>query len=128
MTRKSGDGLGWLAGAGTILAILACYGTLAVVSGLSLLGISLDVHEGAWAVTISLFAVLALVGIGVSYHHHRVIGPLIAGTVGTALVLWAMAVAYDRVVEFTGFAGLIAAALWDWRIKRNTRTTAAGQS
>ncbi len=124
MTQQSGDRLGWLAGAGTVLAVLACYGTLAVVSGLSLLGVSLAVHEGAWAVVIGVFAVVALLGIGVGYRHHRVAGPLVIAAVGTALVLWAMAVSYDRALEIAGFAGLILAAIWDWRVKRHSRASA----
>jgi hypothetical protein len=116
--------MGWLAGAGTVLAVLACYGTLAVVSGLSLLGVSLAVHEGAWAAAIGFFAVVALLGIVAGYRRHRVAGPLVIGAIGTALVLWAMAVSYDRGVEIAGFAGLIAAAVWDWRVKRGSRTSA----
>ncbi|NQU62179.1 MAG: MerC domain-containing protein [Rhodospirillales bacterium] len=118
MERKPDTKLAWLAGAGTLLAVLACYGTLAVVGGLSLLGISLVIHEGAWAAAISLFAIIALAGIGLGYRRHRVVGPLASGAIGTALVLWAMVVSYDRIVEVVGFIALVTGAAWDWRVKR----------
>ncbi len=109
---------GWLAGAGTVLAIAACYGTLATVSVLSLLGVTLVINPGVWAGAISLFAVLALFGVLLSYREHRVRGPLVIAALGTALVLWAMFGSYIRIIELIGFAGLITAAVWDWRLKK----------
>jgi hypothetical protein len=107
-----------LAGAGTVLAIAACYGTLATVSVLSLLGVTLVINPGVWAGAISLFAVLALFGVLLSYREHRVRGPLVIAALGTALVLWAMFGSYIRIIELIGFAGLITAAVWDWRLKK----------
>ncbi len=109
---------GWLAGAGTVLAMAACYGTLAIVSVLSLLGVTIVINPGVWAGAISLFAVLALVGVAVSYPRHRTVGPVVIGALGAGLVLWAMFGSYSRIVELIGFAGLITAAIWDWRLKR----------
>jgi hypothetical protein len=108
----------WLASAGTVLAIAACYGTLATVSVLSLLGVTLVINPGVWAGAISLFAVLALFGVLLSYREHRVRGPLVIAALGTALVLWAMFGSYSRIIELIGFAGLITAAIWDWRLKK----------
>ncbi len=112
---------GWLAGAGTVLAIAACYGTLATVSVLSLLGVTLVINPGVWAGAISLFAVLALLGVLLSYRQHRVRGPLTIAAMGTVLVLWAMFASYNRIVEIVGFSGLITAAIWDWRLKKCER-------
>ncbi|MDH3672668.1 MAG: hypothetical protein OES46_16175 [Gammaproteobacteria bacterium] len=58
---------GWLPGVATILAIAACYGTVLVITALSLLGITLVVHEGVWAGAISVFALLAVVGMALGY-------------------------------------------------------------
>lgn len=115
---------GWLAGAGTVLAIAACYGTLATVSVLSLLGVTLVINPGVWAGAISLFALLALFGVLLSYRQHRVRGPLTIAAVGTVLVLWAMFGSYSRIIELIGFAGLITAAIWDWRLKKCERAAA----
>jgi hypothetical protein len=111
----------WLAGAGTVLAIAACYGTMATIGMLSLLGVTLAINKGVWAGTITLFALLALFGVLLSYRQHRVRGPLTIAAVGTVLVLWAMFGSYNRIVEIVGFSGLITAAIWDWRLKKCER-------
>ena len=54
-----------LAAAGTILAILAYYGTLLLVAVLSALGVTLAVDDGAWAGAIVFFALLATAGLAV---------------------------------------------------------------
>lgn len=120
MSGRSGGTprLGWLAGAGTVLAVLACYGTLAVVGALSLLGVTLVIDPGAWAGAIVVFAVLAVLGVALGYARHRVAGPLVLAAIGAALVIWAMLGSYSRLIEVAGFAGLIAAAIWDWRLKK----------
>lgn len=109
---------GWVAGACTVVSITACYGTLATVGLLSLLGVTLAINKGVWAGTISLFALLAFLGVTLSYRVHRVMGPLFIAAVGAGLVVWAMFGSYSRVVEIMGFAGLITAAIWDWRLKK----------
>ncbi len=115
---NTGRRFAWVPGAGTVLALLACYGTAAIVGLLSLLGVSLGIHEGAWAAAIGLFALLATIGVAAGYRRHRSIWPLALATLGTGAILWAMFGSYSRVVELAGFAGLVAAAIWDWRAKR----------
>jgi len=124
---KSGTGRGtdWLALAGTALAILACYGTLAVVAVLSLMGVALAVDEGLWAGAIVLFALLALVGIVLGWRIHRHAPPLLLGILGAGLILWTMAVTYNRAIEIAGFGFLVVAAWLDWRAKRR-RPSAPG--
>jgi hypothetical protein len=111
--------LGWLAGAGTLLAIIACYGTLMILSVLSLMGVSLAVHKGAWAGTIVLFSLVAVLGVAMSYRRHRQVWPLLVAAFGAGLVAWAMFGSYSRLVEIMGFAFLLTAAVWDWRIKKH---------
>ena len=118
MKQSATRRLDWLASLGTILAFLACYGTLAVIGALSLIGISPAVNEGVWAGAIVLFALVALVGIVLGWRGHRVVGPLVLGVVGAGLVIYTMGVSYSRVVEIVGFVALIVAAVWDWRAKR----------
>ena len=110
---------GWLAPIGTVLAILACYGTLAVVSLLSLLGIGIAVHEGIWAGVIALFALIALAGLLPGWRSHRRMPPLMLGLLGAGFVLWAMAISYSRTIEITGFIFLVLGATLDWRFRRS---------
>ena len=112
-----------MAGTGTILSIVACYGTLATVGLLSLLGVTLVINSTVWASTISLFALLAVVGVLVSYRRHHMVAPPVIAIIGAALIIWAMFVSFNRVIELTGFAGLLVAAIWDWRAKKCEITT-----
>jgi hypothetical protein len=94
---------------------------MAIVTLLSLLGVTLAINKGVWAGAISLFAILALLGVVLSYRQHRVKGPLVIAALGAILVLWAMFGSYSRIVEIMGFAGLITATVWDWRLKKCER-------
>ncbi|MFQ5754937.1 MAG: MerC domain-containing protein [Acidiferrobacterales bacterium] len=121
MTKVARDArkLEWLAGVATLLSILACYGTPAVIGTLSALGISVALHTGAWAGAISLFAVLAVAGVALGYRRHRMGSPLVTAAIGTAIILWVMFGSYSRVLELVGFGALIIAATWDWRLKQH---------
>ncbi len=122
MAEKAEARWDWLPGIATVCSILVCYGTLAVVGVLSLMGVGIVLHEGAWAAAISIFAVLAALGIGFSYRRHRSMGPTALATVGALMVLWAMFGSYSQAAEIAGFAALVAATLWDWRAKRRLRS------
>ena len=119
MDSKQRQKFAWLPGIGTLLALLACYGTVAIISLLSLLGVSIALHEGAWAAAISLFALLATIGVAVGYRRHRNMRPLVVAVIGTGMIIWVMFGSYNRVIELAGFGGLVAAAIWDWRAKRS---------
>ena len=108
----------WFPGLAAFLAIVACYGTLGLVAGLSLLGVTLDIPQGPWAGAITLFAWLALGGVLVSFRRHRGIGPVILAAAGVVLITWVMFVSFSRALELLGFASLISAALWDRRCQR----------
>ena len=107
----------WVSGCATLLSIIACYGTLLLVALLSILGISVTVHTGARAATITLFAAVAALAIAANYRRHRVAAPLLLSLAGVAIIAWVMFGSYNRIVELTGFAALIAAAVWDRRVK-----------
>ena len=126
-TTESSQKQGRLARGGVILSLLACYGTLAVIGALSALGVTIAVNVGVWAGAIVLFALMAVAGVALGFRRHRAAGPVVAAGLGAALVAAAMYAAAPvegatglsgRVIEIAGFACLIAAALWDWRLAR----------
>ncbi len=121
MAEKIAGRWEWLPGVATVCSIVACYGTLAVVGALSVMGVGIVLHEGAWAGVISVFAVIAAAGIAFGYRRHRAIGPLILAIAGAALVLWVMFGSFNRVLEIAGFAALVAATAWDWRVNKSRR-------
>jgi fatty-acid desaturase len=117
----------WIAGASALLSLIACYGTLAVITLLSMMGVTLVVNERVWAGVIVAFAVIAVIGITLGYSRHRNHNPARLGIVGAALVIWAMYGSYGirellgvspQFVESAGFAALLGAAYWDWKLKR----------
>jgi rhodanese-related sulfurtransferase len=126
--RDASDKTVWASGAATVLAILSCYGMTLLIGLLSLLGISLVVDERAWAGAISVFALLAVIAIATSYLRHRIIGPAISAAIGLALILSVMYGSYSSGLEFLGFAFLVVATLWDWRVRGSRRPGGVGVS
>jgi FtsH-binding integral membrane protein len=115
--------LGRYSGVAVVLSIVACYGTLALVAILSLAGVTISVHEGAWAAVIVVFVWVAVLAMGVNFQRHRSFGPFVLSDIGALLVSWVMMVDYSRVLEVIGFALLIVAALWDRQVRRRGPAT-----
>lgn len=109
---------GWLAGAATALSLVACYGTLVVISLLGVLGIAIAVDKALWAGAIVAFAALAVGGLGLGLVRHRRPGPILVGGLGASVLGYAMYVHYARLIELAGFVLLCLAAFQDWRLRR----------
>ncbi|VAX14573.1 hypothetical protein MNBD_GAMMA24-1595 [hydrothermal vent metagenome] len=116
--RKSKQNLSWLGSVTSLLAVATCYGTLAAVSLLSLIGVSVNIDEAVLVKMITGLLVLALSGMLYSWRSHRHPGPLILSLGAAALLLWVFYGQYSKPLELTGFALLVIASLWDFRAKR----------
>lgn len=103
-----------------VLSIVACYGTLAAVSILGVFGVTLNIHEGAWAGVITLFGWLVPLGMIFNARSSRAIGPLLTASGGAVLITWVMFMTFNRVVEILGFVALLSAIVWDRRLRRAT--------
>lgn len=117
-TKSDKKDYSWLGSAASLLAVVACYGTLAVVSLLSIIGISIKIDESTMAKLITGLLVLALGGMGYSYSVHRHPGPLMLSVASAAMLLWVFYGSYSKPLELAGFAALIIASIWDFRTKR----------
>ncbi len=115
--------LGRYSGVAVVLSIVVCYGTLALVAILSLAGVTMSVHEGAWAAVIVVLAWIAVLAMGVNIRSLRSFGPFVLSDIGALLVSWVMIVNYSRVMKVSGFALLIVAALWDRQLRRRGPAT-----
>ncbi|WP_355660456.1 MerC family mercury resistance protein [Halomonas salifodinae] len=114
--RLRGHGLVGLASLG--LALLSCYGTLALVALLPLLGLHLSLNEGLWAGAISVFVLLTLGVVAASGIRRRQAAPALLGLLGALLVGHALLVDYQAWRELVGFLLLGGAVLWDLRRRR----------
>lgn len=108
------------------LALLSCYGTLALVALLPLLGIGLALDEGLWAGAIALFVLLSLAALAAGLRHRVGPLPLLLGSTGGGLVLYALFVDYHGLVELAGFLLLGAAVAWDLRRRRRREAQVLG--
>jgi len=107
-----------LAPLATLVALVACYGTLVLVALLGALGLAVAVNEAVWAVAILAFAWLAVVGLLLGRRRHGRLWPLALAIFGAVVISLTMTVAYHRLVELGGFALLVAGTVADWRLGR----------
>lgn len=101
-----------------LLAVTACYGTLAAVALLSVIGISVKIDEALMEKLISGLLILVLVGMGYSYRIHRRPGPLLLSIVSAILLGWVFYYAYSKPLELAGFITLTIASIWDFFSKK----------
>ncbi len=107
----------WLGSAATLFSLAACYGTLAAIGLLGVLGITIALNETLWAGVIIAFAVLAVGSFCLSLRCHRQPWPTLIGGFGVAILGYTMYIQYDRLIEISGFTLLCLAAFWDWRLR-----------
>lgn len=100
------------------MALLACYGTLALVGVLSMLGAGMALNNGVWAAAILLCALLATVVIGIGIKKHRSKTPLAIAIFATGLLTYTMLVDYRLLLEIVAFAGLGIATWLDYHKRR----------
>ncbi len=108
----------WIGSATGLLAATACYGTLAAVALLSAIGISIKIDEGLMIKMVGGLLFLALAGMAYSFRVHRHLGPLLLSIASAALLSWVFFGSYSKPLELTGFAALMVASVWDFRIKK----------
>lgn len=108
------------------LAVLACYGLLALTALLPLLGIRLILDETVWVAAIAVFTLLTLASVAPGFRCHGSVFPAGAAIAGSGLILYALLVDYGAVIEFAGFALLITAVTADAYLRHRAIGTAGG--
>ncbi|ACL72797.1 Methyltransferase type 11 [Thioalkalivibrio sulfidiphilus HL-EbGr7] len=107
-------------------AVIVCYGTLAALALLGVLGFGFALDEGLWAGAIALFAVLAAAAITAGARRHRSPGPPILAATGAGVILYALFVDYSLIVELIGFILLSVSALRDLQLRRRVQARVLG--
>jgi arsenite methyltransferase len=106
----------WLSRGVVLLSVVTCYGTLALIAMLGLLGFSLTLNESLWAGAIVFFALASVFGLALDLRIHHNLWPLLIGCLGAASIVYVMFFDYQLAIEILGFVLLCSAVLWDWKI------------
>ena len=107
----------WVA---VVLAVLVCYGSLALAGLLAQMGITLSIHPGVRAAAMVVLVWIAVLGLGINLHRYRNFGPFLLADLGALMVSWVTLVDYSRAMESSGFVLLMAAAFWDRSLRRRS--------
>jgi ubiquinone/menaquinone biosynthesis C-methylase UbiE len=99
-------------------AVIACYGTLAMVALFSVLGVTLSVNEHLWAAAIVIFAVCAAGIIALGKRKYDSFIPMVFALMGTAILIYTMYISYSVVTEVFGFIILGVAVFLDYSYRR----------
>lgn len=92
-----------------LTAVFTCYGLTLLVAVLAGLGLTVNLDAQIWAGAISLMTILAVAGTAFNTTRHGKIAPVVIAAAGGAAILYSMLGSYDPIVEFAGFAALLAA-------------------
>ncbi len=117
---------GFMGLAGLGLALLACYGTLAAVGLLAVLGFGLALDETLWAGVIVAFNLITVALIVPGVRRHRAYTPTLLAIAGGGAVVYTMLIDYRFAVELTGFMILAGAVGWDLYLHRRKQKRVLG--
>ena len=117
----NGPPANWLAPAGTVMAMLACYGVTAVIGLLSLIGISVALPFRA--PIIILFSAIAAAGLAGSYKRHHSRAAIVLGLAGFILISGSKFLPSNRkaealVIEGLGFTCMLVGNFFSFRARR----------
>lgn len=107
------------------LAVLSCYGALALTALLPLVGIRLVLDASLWSGAIVLFTVLTVIAVLPGIRAHKAWIPAATAVVGAGMILHALLVDYRALVELAGFVLLIVAVIRDVSLHRRSPGTPA---
>ena len=118
ISDKRSTKTGPIATAGAISAFIACNGLFILVAVLGTMGITLAINPHVQAAAISLFALVTLIMVFISYRKNKTRGPLILCIFGAVIVIGTMYIHYDKIIESVGLLLLFSSALWSWRTSK----------
>jgi arsenite methyltransferase len=109
----------WAGPLAWLLSLVACYGVLALLPLLALLGLSVAPNATAWAAVIVLLALLAALAVASGRRRHGRAWPAGVAAGATLLLAWVMFVRFDRALELLAFGLLGVAVFADAFLRRH---------
>lgn len=100
------------------MALITCYGTLALLAILGFLGTGMALNTGVWAGAIIACALLATVVIAIGVRKHGLYKPLFIAITGLILLTYTMMFDYRLLLEIVAFAFLGFATWLDYHHRR----------
>lgn len=95
------------------LALVSCYGVLAITGVLALAGVRMTLSPDLWALAIAVTTLLAGGMVAAGFLQHRNPVPLLLAAAGVATVQYALFIEYHILTEILGFALLGVGAVLD---------------
>jgi hypothetical protein len=104
-----------------IAALLVCKGLLYGTALLALIGVTLEIPPGPWAIAVDIAVTLAVVTFWFSRQRHGVLWPTLLAIPGALLVIGRMHGPVPVELEWSGLVLLLVAAVVDWQAGRRRR-------
>ncbi|PWG63952.1 MerC family mercury resistance protein [Spiribacter halobius] len=117
---------GWLGLLALALALVSCYGTLALASVLPVVGFAFAPPPGAWSASILAFSGIALGAVALGHRRHARRWPFALAMAGAAILVYTLLFRYHPLVELAGFALLGCAVFSDRRLRRRREARILG--
>ncbi len=111
-----------------VLAALTCYGTLALVSLMSVLGVSMAFNEAIWATTIVGFVYLATLITALGMRKHGSLKPVVIAITGSTIMTYTMFFNYQLMIELLAFGCIGLASYFDYDLRRWAKVKGGKQS
>ncbi len=101
-----------------ILALLVCKGLLYGTALLAIIGVTLEIPPGPWAIAVDFAVILAVAAFWYNRRRHGMIWPTLMAGVGALLVIGHMHGPVPVALEWAGLILIVAAAILDWKAGR----------
>ena len=105
---------------GALLAAIAapcCFPLFAAIGTAAGLG-ALGQYEGIILYIFQAFALIAFVGLAISFWKHRKLGPILLGAFSCGLLAYHFYLNFSLAALYSGLFGIVAATLWNYLINR----------
>ncbi|WP_373002100.1 MerC family mercury resistance protein [Marinobacter sp.] len=112
--------------AALVLALISCYGVLAITGLLTLTGVRMTLSPDLWAMAIAVTTLLAGSLVAAGFLQHRYPVPTLLAVAGVITVHYALFIEYHLLTEMLGFALLGAAAVLDLLRRRTSEARSLG--
>lgn len=108
------------------LALISCYGALAITGLLTLAGVRMTLSPDLWAMAIAVTTLLAGSLVAAGFFQHRYPVPALLAVAGVITVQYALFIEYHILTEMLGFALLGAGAVLDLLRRRTSEARTLG--